>query len=87
MANEEHYITIYTGSEVNVQHLQNIFEEQGINSLAKNNFESGLRSGFGGGLPGQVQLQVQENQSEQARKIVEDTFPPKPEDKEDTDAS
>ncbi len=74
-AKEAQYVTVYTGSDVNVQHLQNLFEDKGIDSFVKNNFESGLRSGFGGGLPGQVQLKVLEDYYEQAKKIVEDTFP------------
>lgn len=75
MASEEsNYETIYTGSEVNVQHLQNILDKASIDSIVKNNFESGLRSGFGGGLPGQVQLLVLNHHSEEARKIAEATF-------------
>lgn len=66
---------VYTGSEVNVQHLQNLLREEGIYAMVKNNFESGLRSGFGGGLPGQVQLLVEERDYKKARYIAEDTFP------------
>lgn len=75
MASEDSiYETVYAGSEVNVQHLQNLFNEADIDSRVKNNFESGLRSGFGGGLPGQVQLLVEKHHFEEAKKIVEDTF-------------
>jgi len=72
---ETKYINVYTGTEVNVQHLQNIFEEHEIETLVKNNFESGLRGGFGGGLPGQVQLFVHEDRKAEAGKIVVDVFP------------
>ncbi len=75
MANQDpHYETIYTGSEVNVQYLQNVLKKASISSIVKNNFESGLRAGFGGGLPGQVQLQVQKSHAEEARKIAEAAF-------------
>lgn len=69
------YQHVYTGSEVNVQYLQELFHKAGIESISKNDFESGLRAGFGGGLPGQVQLQVKKSHYQEAVKIVEATFP------------
>lgn len=76
MAEErDNYTTVYSGSEVNVQHLQNLLNDANIHSFVKNNFESGLRSGFGGGLPGLVQLMVHESEFERAKKIAEETFP------------
>ncbi|MDR6300389.1 putative signal transducing protein [Mesonia maritima] len=75
MSNEEStYETVYTGSEVNIQYLQSILKKASIHSIVKNNFESGLRAGFGGGLPGQVQLLVERSHLEEAQKIVEATF-------------
>lgn len=73
MASE--FVRIYTGSEVNVQHLQNLLRDVGIESVVKNNFESGRLSGFGGGFIGQVRLFVLENQAQEAREIVKKTFP------------
>lgn len=72
---EEDYKHIYTGSEVNVQHLQNLLDEQSIPNRARNDFDSGLRAGFGGGLPGQVLLFAKTSHHDKALKIVEDTFP------------
>ena len=69
------YKNVYTGSDVNVQYLQELFHKAGISSIVKNNFESGLRAGFGGGLPGQVQLQVQTSHYDEAVKIIKATFP------------
>ena len=69
------YKHVYTGSDVNVQYLQELFQKAGIHSIVKNNFESGLRAGFGGGLPGQVQLQVQASHYDEALKIIQATFP------------
>lgn len=69
------YQNVYTGSEVNVQYLQELFHKAGIESISKNNFESGLRAGFGGGLPGQVQLQAKKSHYDEALRIVEATFP------------
>jgi len=72
---KSNYEHIYTGSEVNIQYLQQLLHKAGIDTIVKNNFESGLRAGFGGGLPGQVQLLVEFSHLEEARKIVEATFP------------
>ena len=75
MSTEEDYKRVYTGSEVNVMHLENILQEEGIATRVRNDFDSGLRAGFGGGLPGQVQLFVFSEQYEKAIKIAQDTFP------------
>jgi hypothetical protein len=76
MSNEQsNYENVYTGSEVNIQYLQEILHKAGIESIVKNNFESGLRAGFGGGLPGQVQLLVEKSHFSEAQKIVKATFP------------
>ncbi|HKJ49459.1 MAG TPA: DUF2007 domain-containing protein [Christiangramia sp.] len=75
MSEEENYKRVYTGPETNVQYLQELFEKEGINSRVRNDFDSGLRAGFGGGLPGQVLLFVWENQFEKAVKIAKETFP------------
>lgn len=72
---DSNYQHVYTGSEVNVQYLENIFEKAGINSIQKDNFESGLRAGFGGGAHGQVQLFVERNHLEEAQKIADSVFP------------
>lgn len=52
MSTDENYERVYTGSEVNVQHLQQLFEDAGIASRVRNDFDSGLRAGFGGDYPG-----------------------------------
>lgn len=72
---EDTYERVYTGSETNVQYLQELFEKAGISSRVRNDFDSGLRAGFGGGLPGQVQLFVIKNHYDQALKIAKTTFP------------
>ena len=75
MSEEEAYKNVYTGPETNVQYLQEIFGEEGIPSRVRNEFEAGLRAGFGGGLPGQVQLFVEKSHYEEALKIAKKTFP------------
>lgn len=66
---------VYTGSEVNVQYLQELFEKENIPSRVRNDFDSGLRAGFGGGMRGQVLLFSDTDHYEKARKIVNETFP------------
>lgn len=72
---DENFERVYTGSEVNVQYLQELFEKENISSRVRNDFDSGLRAGFGGGLPGQVLLFADSEHLEKARKIVKETFP------------
>ena len=75
MDTEDDYKRVYTGSEVNVQYLEDLLQQEDIGTRVRNDFDSGLRAGFGGGLPGQVQLFVLSEQYEKAKAIVEATFP------------
>lgn len=75
MSTEESYERVYTGSETNVQYLQEVFDKAGISSRVRNDFDSGLRAGFGGGLPGQVQLFVIKSHFDEALNIAKTTFP------------
>lgn len=75
MSEEESYKRVYTGPETNVQYLQELFEKAGIHSRVRNDFDSGLRAGFGGGLPGQVLLFVLQSHYDEAVKIARTTFP------------
>lgn len=75
MSTEDTYKRVYTGSEPNVQYLQELFEKDSISSRVRNDFDSGLRAGFGGGMPGQVQLFVDRPHYEQALQIAKSTFP------------
>lgn len=75
MSTEESYKRVYTGSETNVQYLQELFGKAGISSRVRNDFDSGLRAGFGGGFQGQVQLFVVQNHYDEAVNIAKTTFP------------
>ncbi len=75
MSTEESYERVYTGSETNVQYLQEVFDKAGISSRVRNDFDSGLRAGFGGGLRGQVQLFVIKSHYDEALNIAKITFP------------
>ncbi len=75
MSSEDEYKRVYTGSEVNVQYLQQLLKEEDIETIVRNEFQSGLRGGFGGGLPGQVQLLALASHYEEAVKLAKETFP------------
>lgn len=75
MSSEEQFKRVYTGSDVNVQYLKNLLDKAGIRTRVRNDFDSGLRAGFGGGLPGQVQLFAISSHYDEALKIAETTFP------------
>lgn len=74
MSSEEEFKRVYTGSEVNVSYLQGLLEEQDIPTIVRNEFQSGLRGGFGGGLPGQVQLFAPAQHFEKAERLAKETF-------------
>lgn len=65
------HIKFFTGSLIEIQRLQLDLDDQQIPSLVKNNFESGLRSGFYGGSPSQVQLFIYQEDLEKAKPILE----------------
>ncbi|WP_373056831.1 DUF2007 domain-containing protein [Zunongwangia sp. H14] len=75
MSTDETYEHVYTGPETNVQYLQELYEEEGISSRVRNDFDSGLRAGFGGGMPGQVLLFVDKKHLGKANEIARNTFP------------
>ena len=75
MSSEEEFKRVYTGSEVNVNYLQGLLEKQDIPTIVRNEFQSGLRGGFGGGLPGQVQLFAPFQHFEKAEKLAKEAFP------------
>lgn len=75
MSTDQDYEWVYTGPEVNVQFLQDLLNKAGISSRVRNDFDSGLRAGFGGGLPGQVLLFAEKLKYDEALKIAKSTFP------------
>jgi len=70
---DEHskHTKLFTGSLIEIQRLQLDLDDNQIPSLVKNNFQSGLRSGFYGGSPSQVELFIYEDDLEKATPILE----------------
>ena len=71
MDNHSKHIKFFVGSLIEIQRLQLDLNDAQIPSLVKNNFESGLRSGFYGGSPSQVQLFIYEEDLEKAKEILD----------------
>ncbi|GAA4279204.1 putative signal transducing protein [Aquimarina mytili] len=68
---ESEYERVYTGSLINIQFLQNILQDRGINSVTRDDLKSGMMAGFGGGLPDHIQLFVKKTDVEEAIPIIE----------------
>ena len=70
---DEHskHTKLFTGSLIEIQRLQLDLDDSKIPSLVKNNFQSGIRSGFYGGSPSQVELFIYEEDKEKATPILE----------------
>lgn len=71
MDDHSEHIRLFTGSLIEIQRLQLDLNDNKIPSLVKNNFESGLRSGFYGGSPSQVELFIFKEDLEEAKPILE----------------
>ncbi len=71
MDDQSKHIKLFTGSLIEIQRLQIDLDDSEIPSMVKNNFQSGLRSGFYGGSPSQVQLFIFEEDREKALPILE----------------
>lgn len=71
MDDHSKHTKLFTGSLIEIQRLQLDLDDNQIPSLVKNNFQSGIRSGFYGGSPSQVELFIYEEDLEKATPILE----------------
>ncbi|WP_378188299.1 putative signal transducing protein [Aquimarina sp. W85] len=55
---KSNYERVYTGSLITIQFLQTILQDNGINSITRDDMKSGMMAGFGGGIPDHIQLFV-----------------------------
>ncbi len=83
MAEMNKFVPVFTGFEVNIQHLRNIFEEAGIDSIVRNDSDSALRAGFGSRLPGQAVILVPDSRKTEAEQLIRETFPKLAKDQEE----
>lgn len=70
MGNREELIHLFTGSEVDVQRLKAELEVNGINALIRNDFQSGVMAGFGGGVPSAIDIYVASSDKDKANEIL-----------------
>lgn len=63
-------VRIYTGTEILINILKDELEQSGIAAMVKNEFQSGVVSGFAGGAPAATDLYIQESDVEKAVPIV-----------------
>lgn len=71
MDDQSKHVKFFTGSLIEIQRLQLDLDDQQIPTMVKNNFQSGVRAGFYGGSPLQVQLFIFEEDQEKALPILE----------------
>jgi len=71
MDDHSKHVRLFTGSLIEIQRLQLDLDDHQIPSMVKNNFQSGLRAGFYGGSPSQVELFIYEEDMEKAEGILE----------------
>ncbi|ALM07100.1 hypothetical protein SB49_04270 [Sediminicola sp. YIK13] len=71
MEEKNKYVSVFTGSEVDVILLKGLLEEEGIGALVKNENESARVSGFGGGSYTGVRLFILESDKARATPIIE----------------
>ncbi len=63
-------VRIYTGTEILINILKDELEQSGIAAMVKNEFQSGVVSGFAGGAPAATDLYIQKSDVEKAVPIV-----------------
>lgn len=83
MTTEDKYVPVYSGYDVNIQYLQNIFKENDIDSWVRTESGDAVLGGSGSTTPGQSRLLVLNSQQEEALKIIHDVFPEEEVDEEE----
>lgn len=71
MGEKNELVHLFTGSEVDVERLKTELEANGIGVLVKNDFQSGVMAGFGGGIPSAVDIYVAFADADKATEIIE----------------
>ena len=72
MTDSLQFITVYSGTEVEVILLKGLLENDNIEVIIQNDFQSGIMAGFGGGTPNTIRLKIHESNLERARPIIEE---------------
>ena len=70
MKENSNLIRIFSGTELTVNLLKDELENFGISSMIQNDFNSGVSTGFSGGVPSSIDLLIQEFDMEKADPII-----------------
>lgn len=70
MANNTEFVTVFSGSEVEVLMLKGLLEGLDIEGIIQNDYQSGIIAGFGGGTISTVRLKIHESDMEKAQTII-----------------
>lgn len=70
MEKQDKIIEVYSSDKVTIYHLKKELSEQGVESMVKSNYESGLAAGFVGGSQSTYQLFVLEKDFDKAHDII-----------------
>ncbi|MGB2116921.1 MAG: DUF2007 domain-containing protein [Flavobacteriaceae bacterium] len=70
MANNTEFVTVFSGSEVEVLMLKGLLEGLDIEGIIQNDYQSGIIAGFGGGTISTVRLKINESDMEKAQTII-----------------
>lgn len=63
-------IRLLTDSEITVLHIKGQLYLNGISSLTKNRFQSGVSAGFGGGAPATLDLLIDSDDKDRAEELI-----------------
>ena len=63
---------VFTGNQHEVLILKSILEKEGVSSIIKNDYESGISAGFYGGLKSTIELFIKEIDIDRASPLIED---------------
>ena len=73
MDNKDNLEHLYTGTEININVLKEILDDNQIPSLIKNNMNSGLAAGFGGGyMEAESSIFVSSKDLDESKNILEE---------------
>lgn len=72
MRDNQTFINVFSGTEVQVIILQGQLESINVKSAVQNDFQSGISAGFGGGTASTVRLSILESDLEKAKPIIKE---------------
>ena len=70
MTNKLQFVTVFSGSEVEVLMLKGLLEDHNIEGIVQNDYQSGIIAGFGGGTISTVRLKIHETDLDKAQTII-----------------